>query len=197
VLAELRETLQAETQLSGLWLVSEDNGFDQLDADNRGAFGSTARGVFHPHWYRDANNAVIQDTLGGSANETADRNQSFYRRPVSRGRMSLIDPYERQLDSAGGRRLLVATVAVPIFSAGRLAGVLGADFRLDGLSGDGAREGLQKGQQFVLVTGDGRVIAASDRRRVGTFAATLGMGPKALERLGREKGGHALTDWGR
>ena len=58
-LADLKSALSSEPDLFGIWLISEDQGFDGRDAEHRGAFGSTARGVFAPYWYRNASGEIV------------------------------------------------------------------------------------------------------------------------------------------
>ena len=195
LLADLHDGLAAEPSLFGIWLIAEDNALDGQDAAHRGAFGSTGSGVFHPYWRRDAEGRIVQDTLGGRSDERVDRNQSFYRRPVAQNRLTLIEPYELQLKGTRGGSFTVGSVAAPVRAGRGLAGVLGVDFRLDGVSGEHGRTGLQKGQEFVLLTGEGRIIAASDSARIGAHAASLGIGAKALRQLNAAQGGHALAHW--
>jgi signal transduction histidine kinase/ActR/RegA family two-component response regulator len=197
VLGDLRDALKAEPEVQGLWLISEDNGLDGRDAEHRGAFGSTARGVFHPHWYRNAQGHIVQDTLGASASEVTTRNEAFYRRPAARGRITLVDPYLRRFHGPAGAKspVLVGSVAIPIHAEGRLAAVIGADFSLESVSGENARTGLLEGQEFVLLTGEGRIIAASDMTRVGANVASLNLDPEALLKLKESGGGHAMTKW--
>ena len=64
VLADLREALRSQPDLYGTWFIAEDDAFDAADAAHRGAFGSTARGVFSPYWRRDVQDRIVQDRLG-------------------------------------------------------------------------------------------------------------------------------------
>jgi signal transduction histidine kinase/CheY-like chemotaxis protein len=192
VLADLKNTLISEPDLFGVWLISEDQGFDGRDAEHRGAFGSTGRGVFAPYWYRDARGEIVQDRLGVGAVELTDRRQPFYQLPLARGGLALTEPYAYTV-SAGETPMMMASVGAPLRVDGRLVGVVGVDVQLGDLSARLAKTGVRDGQQFALVSSGGVIAASSDPKVLGKPAAALGLDAAAMKSVGA--GQHALTDW--
>jgi signal transduction histidine kinase/ActR/RegA family two-component response regulator len=194
VMNDLREALRRRPDLYGTWFISEDEGFDGADAAHRGEFGSTARGVFSPYWRRNADGRLVQDRLGAGRSEFGDRRQPFYREPIRRDDITLIEPFTYKINEGQGPALLMGSVGMPVRLEGRLAGVVGVDFLLEHLSARLKGAELQEGQEFALVSSGGRVVAASDSSRLGAGVGSLGLEGHHLAEL-RSETGHVVTDW--
>jgi signal transduction histidine kinase/ActR/RegA family two-component response regulator len=194
VMNDLREALRARPDLYGTWFIAEDDGFDGADAAHRGEFGSTARGVFSPYWRRNSDGRLVQDRLGAGKSELGDRRQPFYREPIRRDDITLIEPFSYKVNEGHGPALLMGSVGMPVRLEGRLAGVVGVDFLLEHLSAALKGAELQEGQEFALVSTGGRVVASSDSSRLGAGVGSLGLEAADLAEL-RSATGYVVTDW--
>jgi len=138
VTGRLKEILQREPLVQGVWLIAEPNGFDGRDVDYRGAFAASARGEFYPYWYRRSDGRLVQDTTGRRDNVAADRASAFYRTPVEQNRIVVTEPFAWRMGEGAGEWKSMSSIAAPVRLGDRLIGVVGADLYLGLTLTDGA-----------------------------------------------------------
>ncbi|MBM7061971.1 methyl-accepting chemotaxis protein [Pseudomonas sp. UL073] len=134
---QVKEALQANSQLLSLYLVFEPNALDGNDAlyVNRAELGSNEVGRFSTYWAQRGGNlsslapteVMISDAtpmLDGSPFNT------WFNCPKQTLKPCLLDPY---FDDASGQKTLITTLTFPVIEDGRLLAVVGMDISLSNL----------------------------------------------------------------
>jgi len=109
----------------GAWAVWEPNALDGPDSARLGAEGSDAAGRFAPYWHSAAGGRPELLVMDGASPEHI---AGFYRRAMASPPGSISDPSFAYLS---GRRVLLASIAATVSSAGRVVAVVGIDFSMD------------------------------------------------------------------
>ncbi|MDX2186034.1 MAG: methyl-accepting chemotaxis protein [Opitutaceae bacterium] len=157
----LKHMLAANPELFGIWMVWEENAFDQADAAHAGKEGSSPSGRFAPYWFRD------KDSL---ANENTDSfmdesRNSYYVIPRDTGLPTLLEPYR---DNAGDRKdVLMTSLAIPLKKEGKVVAVMGVDLVLERLTQIVTARKLYDTGYLALISNEARYLAHPDSQRVG------------------------------
>ena len=171
--AVLKEVLEREPDIQGVWLIAEPNGFDGEDARYRGAFAASVKGEYYPYWYRKDGGRIVQDTLGRRDNVAADRASSFYADAARQNRIIITEPFVWQMGEGAGEWKSMTSVAGPAKLGDRLVGVVGVDLYLKEIStqiSDRTRNGRTR---FALLSDSGAVVASTDRHLIRRNAAQI------------------------
>ena len=171
--AVMKEVLEREPDIQGVWLIAEPNGFDGEDRRHRGAFAASAQGEFYPYWYRAHDGRIVQDTLGRRTNVAEDRASPFYAEPVRRNRIIVTEPFVWRMGEGGGELKSMTSVAGPVRVNGRLVGVVGADLYLREISQAFKDRASQGRTRFALLSDTGMVVASSDAQLIRRSAAEI------------------------
>jgi signal transduction histidine kinase/AmiR/NasT family two-component response regulator/HAMP domain-containing protein len=175
--AQLKEILEREPEVQGVWLIAEPNGFDGRDADYRGAFAASVKGEYYPYWYRRQDGGIVQDTTGRRDNVATDRAAPFYRDPVEQNRVVVVDPYVWQMGEGSGQLKSMTSIAASAKLDGRLIGVVGADVYLEDIANQLAHRTQSARARFVLLSDKGVVVVSNDpkflRRELAAYPAPL------------------------
>ncbi|MDB5453844.1 MAG: sensor hybrid histidine kinase, partial [Caulobacteraceae bacterium] len=176
-----RRVLARESNLQGVWLITEPNAFDGRDSEYRGAFASSAQGEYYPYWYRRRDGILVQDTTGQRANVAEDRRQPFYTDPVRRDDVVVTQPFTWKLGEGSGDLMSMTSIALPVRANGRLVGVTGVDLFLGDISALLLRDVQAPEMHFAVISDEGMVALSSDRRLLGEPRAGLPMSAKVFE----------------
>jgi methyl-accepting chemotaxis protein len=161
----LRNTLEQNTDLLGVYVGWEPNAFDDLDQYFEGVTtdGYDGTGRFMPWWFRNAQGMIELAPLPGLESETVTatgvREGEYYLCPRETLKPCVSDPAPYDL---GGTQVMLSSFTVPIMSEGEFRGIVGADLSLDFIqqalkqSNAGLFDG--SGEQ-ALVTSNGRLVA--------------------------------------
>lgn len=122
----LKGILEKNPEYTGIWTCWEANALDGADSLHTNTRGSDATGRVIPYWNRGSGNVLLESLVGYDKEGSGD----YYQVPFKSGKEAIIDPYHY---SAGGKDLLLATVAVPIKKNGRVLGVVGIDIEISKL----------------------------------------------------------------
>ncbi|CAN7351254.1 ATP-binding protein [Phenylobacterium sp. LjRoot225] len=166
VIGGLKEILVRETEVQGVWLIAEPNGFDGRDANYRGAFAASASGEFYPYWYRRTDGHIVQDTTGRRDNVAADRASSFYRMPVEQNRIVVTEPFVWRMGEGAGEWKTMSSIAGPAKLGDHLIGVVGVDLYLEELSNQISGRPDAARAKFVLLSDKGVAVLSNDRRLI-------------------------------
>jgi methyl-accepting chemotaxis protein len=153
----LKNTLEKNTDILGVWTVWEPNAFDGKDSDfaNKEAHDDTGR--FIPYWNR----------VGGIHIEACvDYNlmDGYYERPLRSKKEVFMEPFAYEI---GGKQVMVVSVCVPIIVNGRAVGVVGADYSMDTFV-DIAKAIKPLGSGYIFITADnGDVVAHPQAELIG------------------------------
>ncbi|MDX1369292.1 MAG: methyl-accepting chemotaxis protein [Pseudomonas sp.] len=134
---QVKEGLQANSQLLSLYLIFEPDALDGVDADFAGQsiLGSNENGRFAAYWaQRDGQSssmavseALISDRTPGPDGSPFS---TWFDCPKSTAKPCLLSPY---FDDASGQRSLITTLSFPLLEDGKVIGVAGMDISLQNL----------------------------------------------------------------
>ncbi len=116
----MKEVLQNNSEIEGLWTVWEPDALDGRDADFVGKPGHDATGRFIHYWNR----------FGGLHLEACVEYEGgeYYNVPLNSGKSYITEPTVYEI---AGQEIMVVSVVVPVKVEGRSVGVVGVDFSMD------------------------------------------------------------------
>jgi methyl-accepting chemotaxis protein len=158
----LKASLDSTPDFFGVWTCWEPDAFDGRDADFVNKAGHDKTGRFIPYWFRKNAQSALQPLKDY---EEGSPDSEFYQIARKSGKEVIMEPYSYE---AGGKKVLMTSIVVPIKVDGKFLGVVGIDLDLGTISA------LQSGRK-IMNTG----YAATFSHK-GLYAAH----PKA-ERLGQ------------
>jgi methyl-accepting chemotaxis protein len=110
---------QANPEITGIWCVWEPNVLEGNDRQYMGTKGAGSSGRFAPYYYWD--NGKVEVTTKDNFEDPA------YLLPKNSGLPVMLDPHEYKV---GGKEILMTSIAFPIRTDGKVAGVIGFDLPL-------------------------------------------------------------------
>ncbi|WP_428033249.1 methyl-accepting chemotaxis protein [Amphritea sp.] len=152
--------LQNNPEVLGIYAVFLPKALDGADDEHKGEddLASNDAGRFAVYWAHNAKGEAIQvilteqmisDTTPSSSGQPYN---SWYSCPIERKGPCIIDPYTDEVD---GKKTLMTSVAVPIYFADRLVGVIGIDLPMSQMQASAEAFGRK------LADGQGRVMLIS------------------------------------
>ncbi len=152
--------LQNNPEVLGIYAVFLPKALDGADDEHKGEddLASNDAGRFAVYWAHNAKGEAIQvilteqmisDTTPSSSGQPYN---SWYSCPIERQGPCIIDPYTDEVD---GKKTLMTSVAVPIYFADRLVGVIGIDLPMSQMQASAEAFGRK------LADGQGRVMLIS------------------------------------
>jgi methyl-accepting chemotaxis protein len=157
----LRNILEKNPEYFGVWTCWEPNAFDQRDADFAAKPNHDASGRFIPYWFRkDGGIAVepLKDYQEGAPHS------DFYQIARKSGREVVMEPYAYE---AGGKKILMTSLVVPIVVDEKVVGVTGIDLDLSVLAArQSAKKFMETGYAATFSHG-GLYVAHPDAKRLG------------------------------
>lgn len=137
LVSQLRDALERNPELLGLYLVYEPDGLDERDAlfVDQAELGGNDAGRFSVYWARSGQQlsldilgeAFIKDARPG-ANGAATN--AWYSCPMERRGSCVVEPYFYEIDH---RQVLMTSINFPLERDGKLIGVVGVDIELASL----------------------------------------------------------------
>ncbi|TWC28094.1 methyl-accepting chemotaxis sensory transducer with Cache sensor [Pseudomonas sp. SJZ079] len=167
---QVRNSLEANPSLLGLYLVFEPNaldGKDELFADQTD-LGSNAQGRFSLYWSQPTpgkleSEALPEDMLNDTkSGPSGDPYNAWYTCPRDSRKACVLEPY---FDDVGGKQVLMTSIAFPLELDGKVIGVVGVDISLESLqqlSLDANKE-LYDGQGHVSIFSPAALLAGHSR----------------------------------
>jgi methyl-accepting chemotaxis protein len=177
----LKSVIESNAGLLGVWTAWESNAFDGEDEKYLNAPGDNAKGRFLPYWNRGGGNVQLDPTTSQTLDtETAN----WYQLPKRTGKAVVVEPYP---DTVNGQKVLMTSVAIPMFSGGKFVGVSGADIALSQLQNDIAKIRPYESGYASLISDNGQYVSDGDPANVGRpFSKTNpGAADQAAVREGR------------
>ncbi|WP_373185000.1 methyl-accepting chemotaxis protein [Halopseudomonas sp.] len=161
----LRNTLEQNPELLGVYVGWEPNAFDDMDQYFEGVEtdGYDGSGRFMPWWFRNAEGelelAALADLESETLTATGVREGEYYLCPRDTLKPCVSDPAPYDL---GGTQVMLSSFTVPIISEGEFRGIVGVDLSLDFI-----QQTLQQGNadlfdgrgEQALISSNGRLVA--------------------------------------
>ncbi|AUI70274.1 methyl-accepting chemotaxis protein [Beggiatoa leptomitoformis] len=125
----LKNLLEKEPSLLGVYAAFEPNAFDGKDDAFMNAVGHDATGRFIPHWHRNADGDIFTEPL---KNYTEIGLGDYYLIPKQTQREAITEPY--LYTQSDKKQVLITSLSVPIFNAKQVfIGVIGIHFAVENL----------------------------------------------------------------
>jgi methyl-accepting chemotaxis protein len=167
---QVRDSLEANPSLLGLYLVFEPNaldGKDELFADQTD-LGSNALGRFALYWSQPTpgkleSEALPEDMLNDTkSGPSGDPYNAWYTCPRDSRKACVLEPY---FDEVGGKQVLMTSIAFPLELDGKVIGVMGVDISLESLQqlSQAANQELYDGQGHVSIFSPASLLAGHSR----------------------------------
>ncbi len=161
----LRNTLEQNPELLGVYVGWEPNAFDDMDQYFEGVEtdGYDGSGRVMPWWFRNAEGelelAALADLESETLTATGVREGEYYLCPRDTLKPCVSDPAPYDL---GGTQVMLSSFTVPIISEGEFRGIVGVDLSLDFI-----QQTLQQGNadlfdgrgEQALISSNGRLVA--------------------------------------
>lgn len=148
----LREILEKNPQLLGVWCGWEPNAFDGKDLAYTGKPGHDGTGRFIPYWNRGGGSVKLEPLVDYDKAGAGD----YYQVAKKTLEETVVEPYSYAVN---GKDVMMTSVAIPIMDGDRFLGVAGIDIALDS---------LQKLSEAIKPYGDGRAAILTGK---GTYVA--------------------------
>ncbi|WXL26840.1 methyl-accepting chemotaxis protein [Ectopseudomonas mendocina] len=195
---QVKEALQANPLLLGLYVVFDTNALDGNDAAfvGRTDLGSNESGRFSAYWAQNngqftplaPSEELIKDPtvmLDGTPFST------WFNCPHETGKPCLLNPY---FDDASGEKMLITTLTFPLKENGQVIGIVGIDISLRSLQqlASSGSEGLFDGQGAISIITHGGLLAgySKDAEQLGKGLASVQAQGEALLELQRKGQAH-------
>ncbi len=157
----LRTVLENHPEYFGVWTCWEPDAFDQRDSDFVGKANHDATGRFIPYWFRKNGGIAIEplkDYQEGAPNS------DFYQIARKSGREVIMEPYQYE---AGGKKVLMTSLVVPIMIDGKFVGVAGIDIDLAAISARQSGRKIMETGYAATFSNRGLYVAHPKTERLG------------------------------
>ncbi|MFN0050342.1 MAG: HAMP domain-containing protein [Cytophagales bacterium] len=159
----LRNIVDKNRFLSGIYTAWEPNKFDNKDPEYAGLPGNHANGNFVPYWYRDTKTEKLAfEPLKLYLQE--GKGDYYLKTRISR-KETVIDPIKYKI---GDRQVLLMTLVVPILTPKEeFVGIVGADISCESLQKLVDQSTLFDGYgQLAIISYNGTVVAATNKENL-------------------------------
>jgi methyl-accepting chemotaxis protein len=159
--AMLRQTVEDNKDLVGVWTVWEPNAFDGKDEEYRNKPGSDATGRLLSYWNRGSGKVMLETIKGYETEGVGD----FYWVSKKSNRESVLEPY---VYKAGGKDITMTSMVAPVRDAeGKFLGVVGVDVGLDLLAKEIGAMKVGATGYAALISNKGVYVAHPNAARNG------------------------------
>lgn len=154
----LSENIAAEADMKSLFTVWEPQMFDHQDSLFAMKEYHDSTGRFIPMFIKNSEGIVERDYVK-NYNDKDDINSYYYYK--TRSGITFSHP---RLIRENAKNILLISVTSPLKFGTRLLGVIGAEFNINGITSDIASTNIPKQYGVVVITSDGQIIAAPEKR---------------------------------
>ena len=176
--ATLREMLERNPALLGIWTGWEPGAFDGRDAEFVSKPGHDATGRYVPYFNRGTGRVVHEPLVDYDTPGAGD----YYVIARTTGREAIIEPY---VYPVAGKPTLITSIAVPVVAKGNVVGVAGIDLALSGIQRTVASIRPFERGFAALVSGSGKLMAYPDSTLLGKDAGEAFVNPETLDAIRR------------
>ena len=162
----VRQTALSHPNLSGIWTAWEPGALDGRDAEFANTAGHDATGRFIPSFSQADGDKVTLEPLQDY--ETPGKGD-YYLLARNSNSEQILEPYAYE---TGGKSVLFASLAVPVFIDGKVAGVVGLDLSLDALNNRLNQIKVFKTGNLALISNKGLWVTSADPANVGKSVLT-------------------------
>ena len=198
----LLAVLQGNPNLNGAYTAWEPDILDGQDQSHAGIkeTGADLKGRFVPYWSRDAEGNIAMEPLVDYESRELHANGvmkgGMYLGPKASGRETVLDPLPYVVQ---GKKVLLATLSVPVMIRKRFAGVAGVDFNLDFIQklAEEVNQSVLDGRNDVVIVSHGGLIVAHSSRPELIGQSFSGVSESWDEDIALIQKGEASTSWSR
>ncbi|HLP25977.1 MAG TPA: cache domain-containing protein, partial [Acidobacteriota bacterium] len=157
----LRTVLENTPEYFGVWTCWEPNAFDQRDSDFAGKANHDATGRFIPYWFRKDGGIAVEPLKDY---QEGNPHSDFYQLARKSGREVIMEPYTYE---AGGKKVLMTSLVVPIIVDGKAVGVAGIDIDLAAISARQSGRKIMDTGYAATFSNRGLYVAHPSAERLG------------------------------
>jgi methyl-accepting chemotaxis protein len=125
----LQSVLASSPNFFGTWTCWEPNAFDARDEDFVNKVGHDSTGRFVPYIFHSGTEIGFEPNKDYDSEGAGD----YYQLPKRSGREVIMEPY---LYEAGGKKILMTSICIPVKVGGKFVGVAGIDLNLETLAAE-------------------------------------------------------------
>lgn len=163
----LKNFLEENSHLNGVWACFEENAFDGLDLKHKYTTDSDSTGRYIPH-YTWLDGKIKRFPVEDYKTEGIG---DFYLVPQTTGREAITDPYEYEI---GGKKSLLTTLSVPIKNdKEEVIGVVGVDISLTNLQKLEYDKGGYESAYMCIVSNGGILVSHPNAEVIGLGIDTV------------------------
>ncbi len=156
----LKTTLDMNPAFFGVWTCWEPNAFDGRDADYAGKSGYDSTGRFVPYWFRKDGAIALEPLKDYEVAGAGD----YYQLARKSGREVIMEPY---FYDAGGKKVLMTSIVVPIKIDGKFVGVAGIDLDLSVMAAKQSAQKIMETGYAATFSNKGLYVAHPAAERLG------------------------------
>ncbi len=120
----LRNVLEDNKELIGVWTCWEPNALDSKDMLFENSKGHDETGRYVPYWHRSGDSISVEPLQGYTQEGVGD----YYQVPKQTGEPKVFDPFFYEVE---GKKILMTTLAMPVRYNNKVVAVVGVDIALD------------------------------------------------------------------
>ena len=188
----MREFLEKNEKLLGIWAVFEPDRFDGMDDYYSGKRPDTdSSGRYISYVYRDGEKLFITAVSGYDQPGAGD----FYLLARDSGEETILEPFSYEID---GKSILMTTLAVPIKAGdGSVIGVVGVDISLDALQSTAFSKGDYSSAYMFVTSNIGSLVIHPDADMVMKNQGDITSAEESAKTLPAIAGGQVLSITGK
>jgi methyl-accepting chemotaxis protein len=157
----LKASLDSTPDFFGVWTCWEPDAFDGRDVDFVNKAGHDKTGRFIPYWFRKDGKSALQPLKDY---EEGSPDSEFYQLAKKSGKEVIMEPYTYE---AGGKKVLMTSMVVPIKIDGKFLGVVGIDLDLGTISGQQSARKIMETGYAATFSHQGRYASHPQAERLG------------------------------
>jgi methyl-accepting chemotaxis protein len=159
--AVLKRVMEENSDCYGVWAAFDANAFDGKDAEFANQPGSDTAGLYQPYWHKSGGGIKLDVTGMQAENDPVG---AWYWVPYRSGKDFVNEPTVFNYD---GKDITLAGICIPVKVDGKVIGVAGVDFSMDGLNAIVDEVKPHETGYAFFVSHSGLFIAHPDKTRIG------------------------------
>nr|WP_276536582.1 methyl-accepting chemotaxis protein [Tissierella carlieri] len=164
----IKNTIEDNPNLVGVWTVWEPNALDGKDSEYIDTEGHDKTGRFIPNWNR-GNGAVALEACD-STYDNSDDSGLWYQTSKNSKQPAVLEPVTYRLQ---GEDVMLVSITSPIIYNSKVVGVVGIDISLDRLQEVISNVTFYDSGYAQLITGEGLILGHKDKELLGKNAFEL------------------------
>jgi methyl-accepting chemotaxis protein len=174
----IKNNLENNPNFLCVWGIFGSNSIDGFDSRYANTSGSTTTGRFCPSFYRNSDGSINEELEVLDDNELSE--EDYVRIPTQRLKETILEPYYYSYSEDKSDSIFETTIAVPIFTNGKLLGITGIDFDLKRFQQYAAVIKPYESGYAILISNEGIIVYHPDSKLIGQNIKDQSFGGKEI-----------------